>query len=207
MTHIQRRFQAGRVFRFNGNDFDLRHQLFDQHRHARGQATAAHRDEDAVEMGILLQQFQRQRALPGNHHRVVERRHPGEPLLLRQLNRFGFGFVKVGAVEQHFSAETAHRVDFDICGSNRHHDQRLQPQTSRRERHALGVVARRRGNHAARFLLVGQPSHHRVGAAQLKAVHRLAVFALHQNDVVEARREFFHFLQGRNLHGFIDRRA
>ena len=158
-------------------------------------------------MGILLQQLQRQRALPGNHHRVVERRHPGEPLLLRQFNRFGFCFVKVGPVEQDFAAETAHRVDLDIGGSNRHHDQRFQPQTGRRERHALRVVARRGGNHPARFLLVGQPGHHRVGTAQLEAVHRLAVFALHQDDVVEARREFFHFLQGSDLHGFIDRRA
>ncbi len=33
LTGIQRRFQAGRVFSFNGNHFDLRHQLFDQHRH------------------------------------------------------------------------------------------------------------------------------------------------------------------------------
>ncbi len=158
-------------------------------------------------MGVLLQQLQRQRTLPGNHHRVVERRHPGEALLLRQLNRFGFGFVKVSAVKQHFSAESAHRVDLDIGGSNRHHDQRLKPQTGRRERDALGVVARRRGNHAARFLLVGQPGHHRVGSAQLEAMHRLPVFTLHQDDVVEARGEFFHFLQGRDLHGFIDRRA
>ena len=30
MTCIQRRFQAGGVFRFHGNHFDLRHQLFDQ---------------------------------------------------------------------------------------------------------------------------------------------------------------------------------
>ena len=32
MTGIQRRFQAGRIFRFHGNHFDLRHQLFNQHR-------------------------------------------------------------------------------------------------------------------------------------------------------------------------------
>ena len=158
-------------------------------------------------MGVLLQQFQRQRTLPGNHHRVVERRHPGEALLLRQLNRFGFRFVKIGPVEQHFAAEPAHRVNLDICGGNRHHDQRLQPQTRRGERHALRVVARRGGNHPAGFLLVRQPGHHRVGAAQLKAVHRLPVFTLHQNDVVETRREFVHFLQGRDLHRFIDRRA
>ena len=36
MPGIQRRFQAGGVFRFHGNDFNLRHQLFDQHRHACG---------------------------------------------------------------------------------------------------------------------------------------------------------------------------
>ncbi len=133
MAGIQRRFQAGGVFRFDGNDFDLRHQLFDQHRHACGQAAAAHRHKDAVEMGILLQQLQRQRALPGNHHRVIERRHQGEALLLRQLNRFGFGFVKVGAVQQHFAAETAHRIDFDVRGGHRHHDQRFDAQAERDE--------------------------------------------------------------------------
>ena len=82
MTRIQRCFQAGGIFRFHGDYFDLRHQLFDQHRHARCQTAAADRYKYAVEMGVLLEQFQRQRALPGNHHRMVERRHPGEPLLL-----------------------------------------------------------------------------------------------------------------------------
>ncbi|GDU93941.1 hypothetical protein ExPUPEC79_02780 [Escherichia coli] len=82
MTRIQRRFQAGGVFRFNGDHFDLRHQLFDQHRHTRRQTAAADRHKHAVKMGILLEQFQRQRALPSDHHRVVERWHPGEALLL-----------------------------------------------------------------------------------------------------------------------------
>jgi hypothetical protein len=92
--------------------------------------------------------------------------------------------------------QTAHRIDFDIRGGNRHHDQRLHAQTRCGERHALGMVARRSGNHATRFLLFGQARHHRVGAAQLKAVHRLTVFTLHQNNVIEARREFFHFCSG-----------
>ena len=82
MTRIQRCFQAGGVFRFYGDHFDLWHQLFDQHRNARRQPAAADWHKYAVEMGVLLEQFQRQRALPGNHHRMVERRHPGEPLLL-----------------------------------------------------------------------------------------------------------------------------
>ena len=82
MTRIQRCFQAGGVFRFHGDHFDLRHQLFDQHRYACRQTTAADWHKYAVEMGVLLEQFQRQRTLPGDHHRMIERRHPGEPLLL-----------------------------------------------------------------------------------------------------------------------------
>ncbi len=53
--------------------------MFDQHRHASSQTAAADWHKYAVEMGVLREQFQRQRALPGNHHRMVERRHPGEP--------------------------------------------------------------------------------------------------------------------------------
>ena len=128
MTGIQRRFQTGRVFRLNGNHFDLRHQLFDQHRYARREAATANRHEDAVEMRILLQQLKRQRPLSGNDHRMIERRHPGKPLLLRQLYRFCFGFVKVCAVEQHFTAETAYGIHFNIGSSNRHTNQRFQPQ-------------------------------------------------------------------------------
>jgi hypothetical protein len=88
MAGVQRRLQAGRIFRFHRDHFDLRHQLLDQHRHARRQTAAAHRDEYAVDVGILLQQLQRQGSLTGDDHRVIERRHPGKALLLRQLNRF-----------------------------------------------------------------------------------------------------------------------
>lgn len=76
MTRIQRGFQTGRILGLNRNDLNLRHQLFDQHRHARRKTAAADRDKYAIDMGILLQQLQRQRTLPGNHHRVVERRYP-----------------------------------------------------------------------------------------------------------------------------------
>ena len=54
MTGIQRRFQTGRIFRFHGNHFDLRHQLFYQHCHARRQTTAANWHKNAVKVSILL---------------------------------------------------------------------------------------------------------------------------------------------------------
>ena len=76
-------------------------------------------------MSVLLKQLQRQRALPGNHHRMIKRWNPGKTLLLRQLNRFGFGFIKIRAVQQHFSAEAANGIDFDIGGSRWHDNQRL----------------------------------------------------------------------------------
>ena len=99
VTGIQRRFQTRRIFRFDRYHFNLRHQLLDKHRHACRQTAAANRDEYAVNVGILLQQLQRQRSLTGDNHRVIERRHPGKTLLLRQLNRASFRFVKVGAVQ------------------------------------------------------------------------------------------------------------
>jgi hypothetical protein len=47
---------------------------------------------------------------------------------VRKLNCPGFGFIKVGAVQQYFAAETAHRIHFDVCGGHRHDDQRFDPQ-------------------------------------------------------------------------------
>ncbi len=185
MTGIQRRLQAGRVFRFHGNDFDLRHQLFDQHRDPCRQPAPTDRNKHPIEMGILLQQLQRQRALASNHHRMIEGRHPGKALLLRQIDGFGFRFVKIGTVEQHFAAKSAHRIDFNICRCHWHDDQGFQPQSRSRERHALGMVACGCRDHTTRFLLVGQPGHHRVGTAQFEAVYRLTVFTLHQNDVIQ----------------------
>ncbi len=55
MAGIQRRFQAGRIFGFYRNHFDLRHQLFNQHSYTRRQTTAANRHKHAVKVRILLQ--------------------------------------------------------------------------------------------------------------------------------------------------------
>ncbi|MPN61836.1 hypothetical protein SDC9_209580 [bioreactor metagenome] len=138
-------------------------------------------------MRILLQQFQRQRPLTGNHHRMIEWRNPGKTLLLRQFNRFRFRFIKVCAMQQHFAAKPANGIDFDIRRRNRHHDQRLHAQTSGGKRHALGMVARRSGDHPVSFLRLGQPCHHRVSASKLEAVNGLPVFALHEDHVIKAR--------------------
>lgn len=118
---------------------------------------------------------------------MIERRYPDEPLLLRQRDSFGFGFIEVRAVQQHFTAKAAHRIDFDIRGGGWHDNQRLYTQARSRESHALRMVARGGGNHAVRFLIFRQPRHHRIRAAQLKTMYRLTIFTLHQHHVIEAR--------------------
>ncbi len=186
---------------------DLRHQLFDQHCHPGGQAAAADRHEDPIQMRVLLQQLHRQRALPGDHRRVIERRHEGHALLMGQLDCLRFGLVEIGAVQQHFAAEAAHRIHLDVRGGHRHHDQRFDPQPFTGEGDALRVVAGRSRHDAARLLLFVQPGDHRIGPAQLEAVHRLAIFALHQNGVAETRRDFAHGLQRGDLRHLVNRRA
>lgn len=70
---------------------------------------------------------------------------------MRQLDSFGLGFIKVRAVQQHFAAEAAHRIDFDIRRGGWHDDQRLHARARSRESHALRMITRRSGNHAMRF--------------------------------------------------------
>ena len=53
MTRIQRGFQTGRILGLNRNDFDLRHQLFDQHRHA-GRETATPEQAELFQRGDTL---------------------------------------------------------------------------------------------------------------------------------------------------------
>lgn len=83
---------------------------------------------------------------------------PGETLLLCQFNRFGFRFIKIGTVQQHFATETANGIDFDIRGSRWHDDQRLHPKARRGEGHALSMVSCRRGDHALRFCASVRPA-------------------------------------------------
>ena len=104
-------------------------------------------------MRVLLQQLHRQRALTGDHRRMIKRRHEGVALLFRQLNRFSFRLVEVSAVEISLTAKCAHRIYLDVRRSHRHHNQRFDAEPAGGERHALRVVAGRRRYHAARFLL------------------------------------------------------
>ena len=54
MSGIQCGFQTSRLFCLDTNHFNVRHQVFNKHRHPGGQSATADRYKDSVEPGILL---------------------------------------------------------------------------------------------------------------------------------------------------------
>ncbi len=79
MTRIQRCFQAGGVFRFYGDHLicGISCLISTATPAARPPRRLAQiRGRDGRPAGAVPAP----RALPGNHHRMIERRHPGEPL-------------------------------------------------------------------------------------------------------------------------------
>ena len=135
---------------------------------------------------MLAQDLHRDGALAGDDIRVVERMDEGQLVLLLEIERVGVR-VRVRIAEQHdLGAACAHGFDLHLRRGHRHHDHRPAPQLLRSERHALRVVAGRRGDHAALQLLARQPRHLVVGAAQLEALDGLQVLALQQDAIAEA---------------------
>ena len=83
----------------------LRAQRLDRGADAGDQSAAADRHDDRVEIGRLLQDLERHRALARDHVGVVERMDEGEVVAARRAPRRGRGFAEVGAVQHHVGAE------------------------------------------------------------------------------------------------------
>ena len=138
---------------------------------------------------MLAQDLHRDRALAGDHVRVVERMHEGQSLRRsRSFERVRVGVGVAVAVQDDLAAERAHGVDLQLRRRHRHDDRRRGSRgVCALQRDALGVVARRGADHAALELLGRQLGHLVVGPAQLEAEDRLRVFALEQHLVAQAR--------------------
>ena len=87
------------------------------------QAAAADRHEDRVELAAALaQDLHADRALAGDHVRIVERMHEHQAALARERQRVLVGAVVVVAVQHHLAAEVAHRLHLDVRRGLRHDD-------------------------------------------------------------------------------------
>ncbi len=103
-----------------------------------------------------------------------------------QFLRMVPGIVVGVAMQNGFRAPGPYRIDLDLRGRYRHDDGRATAQPLRCERHALGMVAGRGGDHAGRQSLAGKARHFVVGPAQLEGENRLQVFPLEQDAVADA---------------------
>ena len=65
------------------------------------QAAAADGHDDRVDVGRLLEDLERHRALAGHHVGVVERMDEREPVALRELPACAARLGQVGAVQHH----------------------------------------------------------------------------------------------------------
>ncbi len=162
--------------------------------HVRGdpadQASAADRDEDRVDRPLpLAQDLHSDRSLARDHVRVVVRMDECRPRALLQQERTRVRVAVRVAVQHDRRAAGLHRGDLDVRSGHRHHDRRGAAEPLRRERDALRMVARRRGDDAARALGRREMRHLVVRAAQLEREHRLLVLALEKDAVAEPSRQ------------------
>ena len=147
-------------------------------------------DEDRVDRPLVLaQDLHADRALPGDHVRVVVGMHERGARALLQRERVRVGVVVAVAVQHDLRAARLDRGDLDVRRGHRHDDRRRAAELLRGERHALRVVAGGGRDHAARALGGREVRHLVVGAAQLEREHRLLVLALEQHAVAEAPRQ------------------
>ncbi len=134
---------------------------------------------------VLAQDFHADGALPGDDVRVVVGMHESELLAPGDLQRVRVGLV-VGVAEQHHPrAARRHGRDLDLRRGRGHDDGGAAAQVICRQRHALRMIARRGGDHAAFALGSTEVSHLVVCAAQLEGEHRLHVLALEQQGIAE----------------------
>ena len=196
--------EAGRLLVLDADDLDPGHELLDEDGDTGRQPAAAHGHEDAVEMGVLLDELQTDGALTGNDAGVVEGGDVGQALGLGQAGGLSLGRVEVVPVEADLATQGANGVDLDRGGDGGHDDDGAHPQQGGGAGHALGVVAGRGGDDAALALGRAQGAHGVVGAADLERVDGLEVLALDLDGVAQAGRQGRHLLQGRVLGRLVD---
>jgi hypothetical protein len=146
--------------------------------HAGRQTAPAHRDHQHVEIGMILQHFERDRALPSGHQRVVEGMDKGQAQLLFHAAGISIGFVEGFAFQHHLAA---HALGLHHLHGGRglgHHDRHGHAKAAAVIGQALGMVAGAGRDDAAFALFLGQMQKGIERAAFLIGGGELQVFEL-----------------------------
>src|SRR5690606_29528451 len=121
------------------------------------QPAAADGDEDGADVGPVLEDLERDGALPRDDVRVVERRDHGEAALGGDGLGAGLPLGRGRAFQHDLGAEAAGALDLDLRGGGGHDDDGGDAEVAGGERHGLRMVAGGEGDDAGPALLVGQP--------------------------------------------------
>ena len=128
------------------------------HGHAGEQAAAAGRHHQRVELGVVVEQLQRHRALTGDDRRVVVGVHERAALVGRAAGPPAVASPRSSPCSTTRGTEHLGALHLHERGVGGHHDGRLDAQPGGVARDGLGVVAGRHGHHTAPALVLGEAS-------------------------------------------------
>ena len=156
---------------------DLHAGIDELHRggHAREQPAAARRDDNDVHIGQVGEDLQAERALAGDHIRIVIGMEELRALLLADAPRLGVGVVIAVPRQDDLRAVALGGLHLGDGGGLGHHDGRGDAEFLSRIGHALRVVAGGRGHDRAVFALLDERGDFVARAADLEGAGLLPV--------------------------------
>jgi len=172
-------------FGLDGVDGAARPFGFQRERAAPDEPAAAARRIECVEREVpgarRARELERERALPRDDVRMIERRHDRSAAALGDSGRDGLTVLALAVVEHDFRAVLARSLDFDFRRVCRHHDRRGHFEPARGQCHGLRVVSRRESDDACGALVGTELQQAIQRAADLEATRVLKAFGLEQD--------------------------
>ena len=197
-------FHRRQARRLHAENLDLGIDLFHRDGDATDQASAADGADDGFDVGMLSQNFQADRSLPGDDRVVIEGVNKCQIVALAAARGFFAGFVVVRAVEHNFAAEILGGRNFGERRGQRHHNLRADAVPSGMVGQALRMVAGRGGNHSAGALFVGEREQPVERAAFFVGAGTLQVIELEIDRVSGRLRKSFRLGAGRKIDRAVD---
>ena len=200
------------IDRFHTDDAYLGPQVLQVSADAGGQPATADGHEDHIErIGVLATELDGNCALACDGIGSIKGVNEGESPFLAEGHGMRKCGVEIVAEQDGLTAKSAHRVDLDRRCGDRHDDDGGDFQPVGSQRDALGMVARRSGNHAGHRAAAGPLALDQLvdaieGAAALEREDHLLVFALQQHPVAKACGEERRIVQTRLLADVVDAR-
>ena len=182
LSRFQCSGKTGDVFGFHGDDFHFRAQRFHCQRNARDQSGPADRHDHGIDVRNLLQDFQAHRPLAGDDRRIIVAIDVGQSFLLRRFRaRASLASAKSLPCRTTRAPSFWQLVTLISGACFRHHHSRRNAEQFALISERLSVIASRRRNDAALFLIGGQLRKRVARTAFLETPGALQVVELAEN--------------------------